>query len=166
MANEDYLGKLASGDRDALNSAGKARRQFLLQDAERLAQGNLGMSAAEKQQMNDLTGRQVGAALEAQGQGMAQMAVASGPRDAGRYAKLQREIGQQGISTALSQANAETERISQQKALAEKQSIEAALERQQELEWQKQQYYTSLIKDTLGLVLNAGGTGGALAGML
>ena len=163
MANTDYLGSLAAGEKTSL-SPGTTRRQLLMRDAERMASGQLGMSAAEKQQVTDLTGRQVGAALEAQGQGLAQMALASGPRDAGRYAKLQREIGQQGIATALSQATAETERISQQKALAEKQSIEAALERQQQLDWQKQQYYTSLIKDTVGLVLGGVAGGGALAG--
>ena len=162
MAEKEYLDYLGEGDGDTL-SAGKMRRQLLLRDTRRLASGDLGMSAAEKQQATDLTGRQVGAALEAQGQGLAQMAVASGPRDAGRYAKLQREIGQQGIATALSQANAETERISQQKALAEKQSIEAALERQQQLDWQKQQYYTSLVKDVLGLGASEGGEGGLLS---
>lgn len=143
---QDYLTSLAEGEKSSL-AAGKARRKLLLQDAQRLASGDLGMSQAEKQQMLDVTSRQAGAALEAQGQELGQMALAAGPRDAGRFAKLQREIGQTGLANAMSQATGEVERISQAKAEAEKQSIEAALERQQQLEWQKQQYYTNLLFD-------------------
>jgi hypothetical protein len=144
--NKDYLADLSAGDKSVLN-AGKTRRQALLRDSQRLASGDLGMSNAEKQQMIDTAARQTGAALEAQGQELGQMALAAGPRDVGRFAKLQREIGQQGLATAMSQATGEAERISQAKAEAEKQSIEAALERQQQLSWQKQQYYTNLLFD-------------------
>jgi hypothetical protein len=169
MTNDtERLSGLASGDATSMSMGGKyspsrVRRATLLRDSQRLASGQLGMSTAEKRQSMDETGQQIGAALEAQSQDLGQMALAAGPRDAGRLAMLQREIGQKGIATGMAQASAETERLSQQKAMAEKQSIEAALERQQQLDWQKEQYYGQMAKEGLGgLAENAEQVGGLL----
>ena len=144
-----YLDNVATGDASALN-AGKLRRQDLLKEGQRIYSGAYKVSDAANRQMTDEATRQIGAGLEAQGQELGQMALAGGPRDYGRFQKLQRELSQEGIATGTAQAAAETERIAQHREMAEKQAFDAALERQQQLGWQKQQFYLSQAASLLG----------------
>lgn len=156
-----YLDNVATGDASALN-AGKLRRKDLLKEAQRIYSGAYKVSDAEKRQMTDAATRQIGAGLEAQSQELGQMALASGPRDFGRFQKLQRELSQEGIAAGTAQASAETERIAQQREMAEKQAFDAALERQQQLGWQKQQFYLTQALGILGAAQDQ--TGAKLGG--
>lgn len=161
MTDTERLTGLASGDAENMSLGGryspnKVRRAALLRDSARLAAGDLGLSKQEKRQYMGETGQQIGAALEAQSQDIGQMTLAAGPRDAGRLQKMQRQIGQEGIAQGMAQASADVERLSQAKATAEKATIEAALERQQQLDWQRQQYYTNLAKDVGGSIMREG----------
>jgi len=150
------LDAVASGDKSSL-SPGRMRRADLLKEAQRIYSGASKVTEAEKRQMTDAATRQVGAGLEAQNQELGQMALASGPRDLGRFQKLQRELSQEGIAAGMAQASAETEHIAQQREIAEKQAFDAALERQQQLDWQKQQFFVSQAMDLLGTGMQAAG---------
>lgn len=148
MTQEKSIEKLASGEAKGLTGAyspQRIRRAALLKDAQKLYSGEAKMTPEEKRQIMDVTAQQTGAALEAQSQELGQMALAAGPRDMGRFQRLQREMAKEGIASATAQAGAEAERLGMARELALKQSVEAALERQQQLQWQKEQYYTQLI---------------------
>lgn len=169
MTQEQSLQNLASGQASDLTGAyspEKLRRAALLKDAQKLYSGEAKMTQAEKRQITDATARQVGAGLEAQSQELGQMALAAGPRDMGRFQKLQRETAKEGIASATAQAGAEAERLGMAREMAEKQSLEAALERQQQLDWQREQYYTQLLTGVVTSAMeNAAGVVKGAAGM-
>lgn len=137
--------------------AGTTRRLDLMRQAQRIYGGEAKVSEGEKRRMTDTAVQQVGAGLEAQSQELGQMALAGSPRDMGRFQRLQREIGQEGIAAGMAQASAETERIAQAREMAEKQAFDAALERQQQLDWQKEQYYVQQAMDVLGIAAQVAG---------
>lgn len=169
MTQEQALQNVSTGKATELGGAyspERLRRAALLKDAQKLYSGESKMTQAEKRQITDATARQAGAALEAQSQELGQMALAAGPRDMGRFQKLQRETAKEGLAAATAQAGAEAERMGMAREIAEKQSLEAAMERQQQLDWQRQQYYTQLLTGVVTSALeNAAGVAKGAAGM-
>ena len=134
----------------ALTPFTKTRKRILKEDIARMQAGQLGLTMAEQESMAGAAAQQAGAGIQGVQQGVAQQALAGSPVQgvSGRAALLQRQLGSEmGQAGAL--ARSEAARLSQEKAMGEKASIEGALERQQERARQNAQFWADLLRGTM-----------------
>jgi hypothetical protein len=141
----------------------RAMRAGVWEDWKKMKAGQLGMSEGEKRQAVGEATQEAGAVLQAQQADLARQNLATGPYAgaAGRNALLQRDLAE-SLTGATARASADVERVSQEKALAEQQAINSAMERQQQMEMQATQFWGDLLLKGFATAFG-GGLGAAAA---
>lgn len=154
-AVDPYMQRMASGQLNGLD-ANRARKKLLQNSLAQMANGNLGMSQSQQRAYTDAANAQTNAMANAQQQAIGQSAFAAGQAPSGQYAALQRQLAQES-QNATAANSAETMRANEALKQTEADKINTELDRQQQLQQQKAQFWTNQI---FGLAKTAIGVAG------